>query len=648
MEQPFHVLFDNFKFMVGQGLYHESGFKLNLKPKELSVFETLLRSHGKLVTKNQLIEIVWKGTDTSDESIARSISVIKSCLRDASPGAELLIKTEYGRGYRFTGEVKFCNDSYLKDATKERKISDVASADILYCDTNTTVLVAAHLLHQHVKSSIIVNQNGHHIGIWTEADALNLNLSDPSVFETNICEVMHSPVITIQEWKPLSDAVLLMRNKGIRHLLVIDRFAKAIGIVSQTDLVRSHGVESFLTVKDVKSVVYKSPLVITENLPVSEVVNQMRLKQTEIAIINIPGREMFPFTERDLMGLIASKHLDISISELGNKALISVSEDTTLLAARKLMEIKQIRHLIVLDLNGNLLKVLGLADMLQVIEHSYVHLLEEILEQNKRTISAKEEHITLLKNAVQQTAGMILISDNFGNIEYVNKAFEDISGYSLEEVRGLNPRFLKSGSTHTTVYKDLWQTLNSGQTWKGELCNQTKSGKTYWVSASISPVFNDQSELNHFIAVEVDISERIEMETKLKQYQKYFHDMANAYPILFWESETDGKIVYFSEFCFEFTGYEFSELSGYGWARQIHTDDLKDYLHAFQQAMIERKTFSIDYRIKNSAGKYKWVMHHAIPNIDDKGNFSGFRGFCIDVTERKIREHPAKMVSITI
>lgn len=403
-----------------------------------------------------------------------------------------------------------------------------------------------------------------------------------------------------------------------------------------------------MTVKDVKSVVYKSPLVITENLPVSEVVDQMRLKQTEIAIINIPGREMFPFTERDLMGLIASKHLDISISELGNKALISVSEDTTLLAARKLMEIKQIRHLIVLDLNGNLLKVLGLADMLQVIEHSYVHLLEEILEQNKRTISAKEEHITLLKNAVQQTAGMILISDNFGNIEYVNKAFEDISGYSLEEVRGLNPRFLKSGSTHTTVYKDLWQTLNSGQTWKGELCNQTKSGKTYWVSASISPVFNDQSELNHFIAVEVDISERIEMETKLKQYQKYFHDMANAYPILFWESETDGKIVYFSEFCFEFTGYEFSELSGYGWARQIHTDDLKDYLHAFQQAMIERKTFSIDYRIKNSAGKYKWVMHHAIPNIDDKGNFSGFRGFCIDVTERKIREHPAKMVSITI
>jgi PAS domain S-box-containing protein len=645
MEHAFHVLFDDFKFKSDQGLFHESGFKINLKPKELSVLEALLRQHGKLVTKEQLIEIVWKGTNTSDESISRSISVIKSCLRDASPGAELLIKTEYGRGYRFSGVVSFCNESNLKDTSKQKKISDVASSDILYCDTNTTVLEAAHLLHRHLKSSIIINQNGLYIGIWTEADALNLDLSDPSVFETNICEVMHSPVTTIQEWKPLSDAVLSMRGKGIRHLLVVDRYAKATGVISQTDLVRSHGVESFLTVKDVKSVVYKSPLVITENLQVSEVVHLMRLKHTEISIISLPGREMFSFTERDLMGLIASKHLSIFVSELENKALIAVNEDTTLLAARQLMEIKQIRHLVVLDLNGDLLKVLGLADILQVIEHSYVHLLEEILEQNKRIISAKEDHIHMLTNAVQQTAGMILISDKFGNIEYVNKSFEDISGYTLEEVKGLNPRFLKSGSTQPTIYQNLWQTLFSGQTWKGELCNQSKSGDIYWVLASITPIYDEQGELIHFVAVEEDITERIAMETKFKQSEKRFHDMANASPIMFWESGIDGKIFYFSEFCFKFTGLELTELYGNGWARQIHPDDLKEYLRVFQQAMIERKTFTIDHRIKNAVGEYRWVMNHAMPNLS-KGNFIGFRGFCIDITERKTRELTAQMVSI--
>ncbi len=546
MEQTFHVLFDNFNFKSDQGLFHESGFKINLKPKELSVLEVLLQRHGKLVTKSQLIEIVWKGANASDESIARSISVIKSCLRNASPGAELLIKTEYGRGYRFSGDVSFCNESQLKDAVKEKKVSDVASSDILYCDTHTTVLEAANLLHTHQKSSIIVTRNDHYVGIWTEADALKLDLLDPSVFETLIGEVMHSPVITIQEWKPLSDAVLSMRCKGIRHLLVVDRFAKATGVVSQTDLVRSHGIESFLMVKDVKSVVYKSPLVIKENLPVSEVARLMRLKNTEISIISLPEREMFAFTERDLMGLIANKYTNTLVCELENKPLITVNGETTLLAARQLMEVKKIRHLVVLDHDGTLLKVLGLADILQVIEHSYMRLLEEILEQNRQTLTAKEDHINMLTNAVQQTAGMVLISDKFGNIEYVNKAFEHISGYALEEIKGLNPRFLKSGSTQPSVYHNLWQTLDSGQTWKGELCNQSKSGTTYWVLASITPIYNEQGELTRFVAVEEDITERVEMETKLKQEQKNFHDMTNAYPIMFWESGIDGKFFYFS------------------------------------------------------------------------------------------------------
>ena len=642
MESRFHVRFDNFEFDSDQGVFHVSGFKINLKPKELSVLEFLVRRQSKLVTKEQLIDVVWKGANTSDESIARSISGIKACLRNASPGAELLIKTEYGRGYRFTGKLSFFKKGNHQDPIKQKKIIDIASKDILNCEANTTVLEAAHLLHHHRKSSIIVNENGHCIGIWTEADALTLDLSSPSVFETSIREVMHSPVTTIQEWKPLSDAVLMMRSSGIRHLLVVDKYAKACGVISQTDLVRNHGVESFLTVRDVKSVVYKSPLVITENVQVSEIVHRMRLNHTEISIISLSGRDMFSFTERDLMGLIANKRLDIFVGDLENKSIVTVNEDTTLLAARQLMEIQQIRHLAVVDHKGKLIKVLGLADILQVIEHSYVHLLEEILEENKRTISANEDHIHMLTNAVQQTAGMILISDKFGNLEYVNKSFEEISGYTLEEVKGLNPRFLKSGSNQPSVYQNLWLTLNSGQTWKGELCNQSKSGVIYWVLASITPIYNENGDLKYFVAVEEDITERIERETKLKELEQRFHDVANASPIMFWESTIDGKILYLSQYCVEFTGRELTELSGNGWARQIHHDDLKDYLDAFQKAIIERKPFSMDHRLKNFAGEYQWVMNNAVPHTNDLGHFIGFRGFCIDITERKIRELAAQ------
>lgn len=638
MDQPFHARFDNFEIDSDLGLFHASGFRINLRPKEFAFLVLLLRFNGKLVTKEQFINAVWNGSDTSDESISRCISILKSRLREASPGVEKYFKTEYGKGYRFSGEVALLPASAQTESVKQKKIRDIASKEILYCSPETTVIEAAHLLHSHRKSSIIIMQNQVSLGIWTEADALKLDLTDSQVFDLNISTVMHSPLITIQEWKPLSDAVILMRNHGIRHLLVVDGNDKSVGIVSQTDLVQSHGVESFLTIKDVKSVVYRFPLIVTENQPVRSIVHEMRLRHTEIAIINLPTRAMFCFTERDLMGLIATKRLDMLIADLNNRPVVTVQEDMSLLAARQLMEIEQIRHLVVLDTRGNLVKVLSLGDILRVIEYSYVQLLEEILEENRQTISDKEDHIVMLSKAVEQTAGMILICDKFGKLEYVNKAFETISGYTLAEVKGLNPRFLKSGEIAHQVYVNLWQTLLAGQTWKGELRNRTKAGDDYWVLASITPILDENAESKYFVAVEEDITERIQVETKLKEVEHRFLELANSTPVMLWESGYDGKLYYLNHAWTEFTGRPNQELLGNGWAKFIHSDDLTDFLNNFQKAVIERCSFSIDLRLKNSSGDYRWIMNTGKPRINERGQFLGLRGSCIDITERKLRE----------
>ena len=633
-----YLRFADFEFDNDAGLSHESGFKIKLKPKELAVLGVLLQQHGKIVTKEQLIKSVWKGGYASDESIARCISVIKSQLREASPGSEALIQSEYGRGYRFVGSVMFYNHSQAKTTDKLKIIADIASKDILCCPPDTTVLKAADLLNKQQKSSIIVMQNNRALGIWTEADAMTLDLSDPNLFDIEISQLMRTPVITIQEWKPLSDAVKTMRTEGIRHLLVVDKFSQPSGIISQTDLVQSHGVESFLTVKDVKSVEYRNPLLILENIQVAELVRRMSLNFTEIAIIQLSEDTLFAFTERDLVGLIANKELHVLVADLSYKPLITVNENMSLLAARQLMEIEGIRHLAVVDFSGQLIKLLGMADILMVIEFSYVNLYKEIFENNKKTISAKNDHIQMLTNAVQQTAGMILITNKFGELEYVNNAFERITGYALDEVKGLNPRFLKSELTTHDTYQILWQTLASGKTWKGELCNQTKSGSNYWVLASITPIYSENNELIHFVAVEEDITERIRMEAKLKAFKQRFHDTANTSPILFWETGVDGKIHYLNQFWFEFTGRDLNELYGHGWAKQLHPEDLKAFLETLQQALVARHGFTIEHRLLNAAGEYRWVMNNAKPRTNDMDGFDGFIGYCIDITELKIRE----------
>ncbi|GGK63345.1 EAL domain-containing protein [Amphritea balenae] len=112
-----------------------------------------------------------------------------------------------------------------------------------------------------------------------------------------------------------------------------------------------------------------------------------------------------------------------------------------------------------------------------------------------------------LSMAVEQSPNVVVITDVDGNIEYVNTKFTITTGYIADEVLGQNPRLFNSGETAPEVYKDLWQTLLSGQEWRGVLHNKKKSGELYWAEEVISPITNAQGEITHFIAQQEDITE---------------------------------------------------------------------------------------------------------------------------------------------
>lgn len=126
-----------------------------------------------------------------------------------------------------------------------------------------------------------------------------------------------------------------------------------------------------------------------------------------------------------------------------------------------------------------------------------------------------EEELRKLSNAVKQSPISIVITDTKGNIEYVNPKFTQLTGYTLDEVIGKNPRILKSGKTSASEYKRLWDTITSGREWRGEFCNKKKNGEFYWDYASVSPIRNAEGVITHFLAVKEDITERKNFEAQL-------------------------------------------------------------------------------------------------------------------------------------
>ena len=138
-----------------------------------------------------------------------------------------------------------------------------------------------------------------------------------------------------------------------------------------------------------------------------------------------------------------------------------------------------------------------------------------------------EEQLSKLFRAVEQSPATVMITDTDANIEYVNPKFTQLTGYTLEEVIGRNPRILKSGETPPEEYKLLWETITSGREWRGEFHDKKKNGELYWESASISSIKNPEGVITHFVAVKEDITERkraeqerTTLQEQLRQSQK--------------------------------------------------------------------------------------------------------------------------------
>lgn len=148
---------------------------------------------------------------------------------------------------------------------------------------------------------------------------------------------------------------------------------------------------------------------------------------------------------------------------------------------------------------------------------------EEVILSINRDITATketEDKIRLLSMGIEQHPSPIVITDVEGNIEYVNHAFEAITGYAFGEVIGKNPRIIQSGETPKELYTEMWDTIKSGREWRGEFRNKKKDGTFYWEYAVIYPVRDSGNNIKQFFASKLDITERKELEFQLKLYRE--------------------------------------------------------------------------------------------------------------------------------
>lgn len=270
--------------------------------------------------------------------------------------------------------------------------------------------------------------------------------------------------------------------------------------------------------------------------------------------------------------------------------------------------------------------------------------------QSTSEIATADDQLSLdqqhrMATALEAVADAVMLTDIKGHIEYVNAAFVTITGFSQQEVIGKTPHILSSGKEDPSVYASLWETLKKGLNWHNKITNQKKDGSLFEAEETIAPVRNHKGEVVNYISIVRDVTAQITAQQALKESEERYSIASFGANDGLWDWKINENSLYFSPRWKLMLGYENHELKNHinEWYFRVHEEDLaklKSGFESYQQK--PEHHFIIEYRIRNKANEYLWMLCRGVAIVDHQGNVIRMAGSQTDITEKKNAESKLK------
>ena len=262
-----------------------------------------------------------------------------------------------------------------------------------------------------------------------------------------------------------------------------------------------------------------------------------------------------------------------------------------------------------------------------------------------------ENEIRQLSMAVDQSPISVVITDSQGRIEYANPKFEQVTGYTVQEALGKNPRILNSRIQPKEFYSSMWATIAAGKDWQGEFANRSKDGRLFWESASISPLKNEEGQITHYVALKEDITKRKKAEQDLALLNQLVYGSLESADVGAWwidfseedtfhALDTTAKLIGMPVSQSEDKSYKIS-----AWVEILHKTQTLDpeyrrmideTLEQFSGTIAGKyQAYRATYPVALKDGSVRWIVARAdVPLRDEKGQALQMTGTLIDISEQ--------------
>ncbi len=243
-----------------------------------------------------------------------------------------------------------------------------------------------------------------------------------------------------------------------------------------------------------------------------------------------------------------------------------------------------------------------------------------------------------LIQALDYSASIIVMTDRDGAIQYVNRTFETKYGYTREEAMGLNPRVLRTNYHPKEFYKDLWDTILSGNTWQGVFRNKAKNGKLLWENAIINPIISDEGEITGFIAIKEDITDYKKTIDELEASNKRYLSLVEDAPAMICRFDKDGVLTDANTQYINTFFPDKDNIAGLSFYHYLPEEDKKIIQKQISELSIDSPIQEYENRIVLNGNTVRWHRNICRAIFNSKNEVIEYQAVSMDFTHLKETE----------